>query len=151
MWSQSQTTRIQKTKMEDIDRERIVVVIGISLLLSMIVNWQLNVYAHKLTNASYTCAVEGWKRFQSLLSFPCGRVKRFDRVDAILSWRFQWNENANSWKRIRMDGAIVGGPTALYVRRVCSQMCAKILSPSLPKANLTKTRKLLNPELSDEI
>ena len=36
-----------KTKMENIDRERIVVFIGISLLLSWIVNWQLNVYAHK--------------------------------------------------------------------------------------------------------
>ena len=32
--------------MEDIDRERIVVFIGISLLLSLTVNWQLNVYAH---------------------------------------------------------------------------------------------------------
>ena len=35
-------------EMENIDRERIVVFIGISLLLSLIVNWQLNVYAHKL-------------------------------------------------------------------------------------------------------
>ena len=96
---------LKKFKMEDIDRERIVVFIGISLLLSLIVN----VYAHKLiNNAFYTCAVEGWKRFQSFSSFPCGRAKRSenDRVDAILSLRFQWNENANFWKRIRVDGAL---------------------------------------------
>ena len=34
-------------------------------------------------------------------------VKRFenDHVNAILSFRFQWNENANFWKRIPVDGA----------------------------------------------
>ena len=58
--------------MENIDRERIVVFIGISLLLSLIVNWQ----SHKLNNAFYTYAVEGWKRFQSFSSFPCGRTKQ---------------------------------------------------------------------------
>ena len=46
-------------------------------------------------------------RSQSFSSFPCGRAKRYenDRVDAILSLRFQWNENANFWIRIRVDGA----------------------------------------------
>ena len=40
-----------------------------------------------LNNVFYTCAVEGWKCFQSLLSFSCGRVKRSvnDRVDEMLS------------------------------------------------------------------
>ena len=37
----------KKTKMEDIDRERMVIFVGISLLSSLIVNWPLNVYAHK--------------------------------------------------------------------------------------------------------
>ena len=49
-----------------------------------------------LNNAFYTCTEEGWKRFQSFSSFPCGRAKRYenDRVDAILSLRFQ---NASVW------------------------------------------------------
>ena len=50
----SQSTCIQNTKMENIHRERIVVFIGVSLLLSLIVNWQLN----NLNNVFYTCAVE---------------------------------------------------------------------------------------------
>ena len=39
------------------------------------------------------------------------KVKRYenDCVDAILSLCFQWNENANFWKRIRVDGALVLG------------------------------------------
>ena len=47
VWTGRISTCIQKTKMENIERERIVVFIGISLLLSLIVNWQLNVYAYK--------------------------------------------------------------------------------------------------------
>ena len=44
---------------------------------------------------------------RKLVSFSCGRVKQFenDRVDAMLPFRFQWNENANFRKRIRVDGA----------------------------------------------
>ena len=88
-----------------ISTENVYFFIGISLLLSLIMNWQLNVYAHiNLNNIFYTYTVDG---FQSFSSFPCGRVKRSenDRVDAILSLRFQWNENENFWKRIRVDGA----------------------------------------------
>ena len=45
-------------------------------------------------------------RLKAFSSFPCGRVKRYenDSVDAVLSLRFQWNKNANFWKRI-VDGA----------------------------------------------
>ena len=75
-----------------------------------------------LNNAFCACTVEGWKRFQSFSSFPCGRAKRYenDRVDAILSLRFQWNENANFWKRIRVDGAL------MYTKAVNSQRQKKI-------------------------
>ena len=47
-----------KQRVEDIDIKGIFVFIDISLLLSLIVNWQLNVYALK-KNVFYTCAVEG--------------------------------------------------------------------------------------------
>ena len=85
------------------------------------------------------------KRFQSFSSFSCGRVKRSenDRVDAILSLRFQWNENANFRKRIRVDGAWVNSlhcPTAgscqtwtaqtSWVGIRSRQFSSKIIKPS---------------------
>ena len=81
----------EKSWMEDINRECIVVFIGISLLLSLIVNWRLKVESV-------------FSRFHHF----CGWVKWYenDRVDAILSLRFQWNENANFWKCIHVDGAL---------------------------------------------
>ena len=84
-----------------------------------------------LNSIFHTCTVEGWKRFQSFSSFPRGRAKpRYenDRVDAILSLRFQWNKNANFWKRIRVDGAL-DGPTCCY-----SDSCLfkKVTPPSPP-------------------
>ena len=61
--------------MENINRECIFVVfIGISLLLSLIVNWQLNVYAHKF-RYRIPRIHSRLERFQSLLSFSCEQVK----------------------------------------------------------------------------
>ena len=108
MWSQSQPTFIWKIQDGEY-RQRTYccfdwyltpMKLGCELAVECLCSWNLN-------NAFYTCAVEGWKRFQSFSSFPCGRVKRYvnDRVDAILSLRFQWNKNENFWKRIRVDGA----------------------------------------------
>ena len=44
------------------------------------------------------------------------RVKRFgnDRVDTIPSFRFQWNENANFWKRIRTPTLVLNTCTAHF-------------------------------------
>ena len=61
--------------MENINRECIFVVfIGISLLLSLIVNWQLNVYAHKF-RYRIPHIHSRLERFQSLLLFSCEQVK----------------------------------------------------------------------------
>ena len=71
----------EKSKVEDIDRERIVVFIGISLLLSLTVNWQLNVYAHETPSTHTLCkggwvGGVGWGEVDSVFS----RFRRF-RVD----------------------------------------------------------------------
>ena len=122
MWSQSQSTFIRK--IQDADGERLICFFLISILLLLLAwlwigNWMFMLI--NLNNAFYTCAVEGWKRFRSFSSFPCGRAKRYenDRMDAILSLRFQWNENAKFWKRIRVDGAWD------YVRMIKNQFSVK--------------------------
>ena len=43
-----------------------------------------------LNNAFYTCVIEGWKRFQSLSSFPCGRVKRSCGCNTFTAFPVKW-------------------------------------------------------------
>ena len=43
-----------------------------------------------LNNAFYTCVIEGWKRFQSLSSFPCGRVKRSCGCNTFTVFPVKW-------------------------------------------------------------
>ena len=54
-----------------------------------------NMHITQITDLSvfYRCRVDGWMRYKN------------DRVDAIILMRFQLNENALIWKRIRVDVA----------------------------------------------
>ena len=107
MWSQSQSTFIWKGGYRQ--RAYCCCFIGISLLLSLTVNWQLNVYAHETPSTHALCkggcGGVGWREVDNVFSrfrrFPVdGQTIRKRYFHYVFSkMKTEAFENASVWKR----------------------------------------------------